>query len=426
MSGLWPPCFTQSRNKIFPALEIISANGGWLQTKEQKIFDATSSWWCKHLGHRHPAILTAIAKQTDNYIHAIGANTYSHAIKELSNKLTSIFPELDKVSYASDGSCAVEIAIKMSLHTRKLIYPNDKRSKIIKLSGAYHGETSLALAVSDCDLYKSPYKELLIETHTCPIPSCIGTHDMAWHNADSAWQQLLPTLESLKDSSAILIIEPLLQAANCMKIYSADLMLKLLNWAKVNNIDTIADEIMTGFWRTGKLFAIDYINFVPDFICLGKGLTAGSIPMSAVLSSSKRFLACYPKHGKEQPFLHSHTYSAHALAAATANAALDIYLQPETAEHVAILSEKLLSGMQSLAKHHLINTRGLGCVVAAELNPQYFEKLPQPAELQKIAARHGLLIRPLAQTIYLCPPINTSLEELEFIFKALDQTLRLV
>lgn len=424
-NGLWPPCFSKSRDKIFPQIKVSYASGGWLYTETDRIFDATSSWWCKHLGHRHPAIMQAMQIQAEQYIHAIGANTYSTAIQTLSNKLTSLYPNLDKVSYASDGSCAVEIALKLAMHTRKLMYPNDKRRKIIKLSGAYHGETALALSVSDCDMYKVHYQELLLATHTCHINSnCTGITDPSWHDAEAAWQQILPALELQAKNSAILIIEPILQAANNMQFYSADLMQRLCAWARANNIDVIADEIMTGFWRTGRFMAMDHIDFVPDFICLGKGLTAGSIPMSAVLTSSQRFAACYPEDGTEQAFLHSHTYSAHALAAATACAAISVYQEPEIAANVAALEPMLLTCFQNLPK--LKNIRGLGCVAAAELDPKYFPVMPSPAQLQKLAAEHGVLIRPLGTTIYLCPPINTSKTEVDAIQLALAKTLDLV
>lgn len=419
MNGLWPPCFYLERHKIFPALKVIQADGGWLETSDMRIFDTTSSWWCKHLGHRHPDIVNAIQNQLNQYIHAIGANTYSDAIEQLSTKLTSIYPTLNKVSYASDGSCAIEMAIKISCHTRKLMLPNDNRKKIIKLSGAYHGETALALSVSDCDLYKNPYKELLIETHTCEIPaSCSGIDDPIWHNAETAWLKIEPKLEKIKNECAILIIEPILQAANCMKIYSADFLKKLMLWARNNNIDIISDEIMTGFWRTGKYMAIDYVKIAPDFICLGKGLTAGSLPMSAVLCNNNRFEAC-----NNDPFLHSHTYSTHALAAAAANAALNIYAKAETQNRVQVLSKELRMCFSEIKSNKLKNIRSLGCMVAANLDPRGFITIPSPAKLQKEAAANGILIRPLGETIYLCPPINTSYEEVIFIQNALAKTL---
>lgn len=419
MSGLWPPCFYLDRHKIFPALKVIGVNGGWLETETMRVFDASSSWWCKHLGHRHPEIIAAINTQTEQYIHAIGANTYSEAIENLSQKLTSLYPNLNKVSYASDGSCAVEMAIKMSLHTRKLLYPNDSRRKIIKLAGAYHGETSLALAVSDCDLYKGPYKEILIETYTCAVPSsCYGIDDPLWHDAEQLWLKTEAQLETIKAEAAILIIEPLLQAANCMNIYSADFLKRLLMWARDNKIDIVSDEIMTGFWRTGKYMAIDYISFEPDFICLGKGLTAGSLPMSAVLCANNRFDIC-----SNDPFLHSHTYSTHALAAAAANAALEVYSKPETEDRVKALSGELKDCFIQLESNKLHNIRSLGCVVAADLKANAFKRIPSPAELQKTAAEFGVLIRPLGETIYLCPPINTSTEEVHFIQNALAKTL---
>lgn len=420
MTGIWAPCLRMSRHKIFPPIKVKSAQGGWLYTDTgSKIFDATSSWWCKHLGHRHPQIINAMHEQSKKYIHAIGANTYSEAIYELSKKLTSIYPELNKVSYASDGSSAVEIAIKMSLHTRKIINQNDKRTGIIKLAGAYHGETILAMSVSDCEMYRSDYKDILIDTHTCPVPaSCKGPSDPKWHNAEESWQQTKQHLEKLADKSAVIIIEPLLQAANCMHIYSKDWLTRLMQWAQSESIDIIFDEIMTGFWRTGKYMALDYTGITPDFVCLGKGLSAGSIPLSAVLASQKRFDACYPPSGLEQPFLHSHTYSAHALGAAVANAALEIYNSDTIKQNILQLT-KLLPGC--LEHSGLTNHRSIGCIVAADLINEI-----EPAEIQKIAAANGILIRPLGNTLYICPPITTSIGELEHIKSAIAKTLNCV
>lgn len=414
MSGIWAPCLRMSRHKIFPPVKIVSASGGWLYTEEgHKIFDATSSWWCKHLGHRHPKIMAAISRQSEQYIHAIGANTYSESIEALSKKLTNIYPDLNRVSYASDGSSAVEIAIKMALHTRKIMRPEDKRTGILKLEGAYHGETILAMSVSDCEMYKLNYKEILINTLTCPVlGACNGIIDHLWHDADATWSETERQLEQISDKVGILIVEPLLQAANCMRIYSADWLEKLMLWCKRNNIDIIFDEIMTGFWRTGRYMAADYMTTRPDFICLGKGLSAGSIPISAVLAKDDRFLACYPERGAEQPFLHSHTYSAHALAAATADAALSVYQELDITE--------LALNLSSCLEHELLsNTRSLGCVVAAEVT---LDELGA-ADIQKVAAENGLLIRPLGNTIYICPPLNTTSEEIEHIKQALFKTL---
>lgn len=420
-SKFWPPCYRMSRNNTFPPIEIKQATGGWLITKDgRRVFDGTSSWWCKHLGHRNPVIIDALQQQMNNYIHAIGANTYSNTIHELCEKLGNIFPDLTKVSFASDGSCAVEIAIKLSLHTRKILQPKDNRNKIIKLSGAYHGETILALSVSDCAMYKSPYKEILINTHTAQVhASCKNSNDPIWHNSNEYWSKTKDFLEKIKDESAILIVEPILQAANCMNLYSADFLNKLIKWAKENDIDVIADEIMTGFWRTGKLMAIQYTENQPDFVCLGKGLTAGTIPMSAVLCSKERFDSCYPKDtSQEKAFLHSHTYSAHALGAAAANAAMNVYFDPKTHKMVDLLSKNLAANFNKILG--LKNQRNIGCVVAGELN---INKNVSPAELQKIAAEFGLLIRPLGNTVYLTPPINSTAHEVKFMCQALEQTL---
>lgn len=409
----WHPCTQMKDFETFPPLDVVHAEGGWLTlTDGQKVFDATSSWWCKHLGHRQPKLLHALRTQSEKMIHTIAANTLSEPVVELSSRLSQLMPNIDRVFYASDGSSAVEIALKMACHAQHL--RGNKRNHIIKLSGAYHGETIMTMAVSDCELYKGPYKSWMVDTTTIdPIPYVAGTHDPIWSDASDMWYQIEQVLEPHAQTACAVIVEPLLQGANHMKIYSKDFLKRLAIWAKKHNIYFIADEIMTGFWRTGSLLASMQADIQPDFICLGKGLTSGMLPLSATLTSNDIFKLFYGTKETHSGFLHSHTYSAHALAAAVACSTLDVYEQSNMASTVENIGALMLASFNDInAKLDcLTNIRQIGGVVAAELSlPDCGPRVGW--RLQQLSVQYGALIRPLGNTLYWCPPLNSSPEEI--------------
>ncbi len=423
---VWHPCSQMKDYEDFPPLDVVGASGRFIEIRGgQKLFDASSSWWCKSLGHGHPKIKAAVAAQMDKFEHVIFANTTNSCIVELSEKLCALCPGLDKVFYGGDGSTAVEIALKMSVHAQKH-RGQPQRNKFAALSGGYHGESALALAVSDLGLYAEPYAELCPEALKIgPIPYCRGEDDPLWSDAGQYWSAIEKQLNRAQDELAAIIFEPIVQGAGGMRIYSPDLLRRLRAWSSSRGVDLIADEIMTGFGRTGKMFACEHAAITPDYFCLSKGLTSGWLPFSAVLCKNETYELFYDDYDRSKAFLHSNTYSGNALGAAAAMASLR-----------AIEEESVLSGAQELSAlmkarwrdlcdeiPELSNSRHLGVMTAGDLIPEgalsAAKNLPKRLgyAVYRESVRRGALLRPLGDTIYWLPPLNTTMEEMEYLYE---------
>jgi adenosylmethionine---8-amino-7-oxononanoate aminotransferase len=410
LKHIWHPCSQMKDYESFPPVVVKKAKGSYIELNDgSKIIDAISSWWCKSLGHGHPDLRAALVKQAKKFEHVISANTCSEVLVELSEKLAGM-TQLDKIFYASDGSSAVEIALKMSVHSR-LITGETQRHKIMALKNSYHGETALTLAVSDLGLYRAPYKRILIPvTFLGNIPYVNSKDDPLWSNCSKLWPVVENELNKQKDQLTAIIVEPIAQGAGGMLVYSKDFLQRLRVWTRKHNIHLIADEIMTGFYRTGLLLASQHAAITPDFICLGKGLTAGYLPMSAVLTSNNIYNLFYADFAEGKSFLHSHTHTGNMLAAAVALENLrilekeNIYLQVQEMEPV--LRTMMLQVAEATKK--LGNIRNIGGIVAADLlldqqqtTERYGYKVFQEA------MKYGALLRPLGNTIYWFLPLNT-------------------
>lgn len=408
--------------ETFKPIVIEKAKGSYLYTKNgQKIIDAISSWWCKSLGHNHPKLKKALIKQANKFEHVILANTTNNTIVELSEELSALTKNLDKVLFASDGSCAVEIAMKMSLHAHQLA-GDLNRTKFASLENSYHGETCLTLAVSDCELYKKPYQPILPHTYTIKnLPYTNSKNTSLWQNCEAHWQKIEMQLNKYKDQLTAITIEPILQGAGGMLIYSADFLRRLREWTSKNNIYLIADEIMTGIGRTGLPLACQHAKIEPDFLCLAKGLTAGYLPMSVVLTSQKIYDYFYDDYETGKAFLHSHTHSGNALTAAVALEALKIMRKENIYAKVQTMEPMLYQLMQEAAEQtkKLKNIRHIGAMVAAELITD--KKKRAGYQVYQQAVKLGALLRPLGNAIYWLPPLNTKIKTLH---KLRDVTIK--
>ncbi|TNF69570.1 MAG: adenosylmethionine--8-amino-7-oxononanoate transaminase [Gammaproteobacteria bacterium] len=415
---IWHPCSQMKDYEIFKPLVIDRAQGCYITLKnKQQILDAISSWWCKSLGHNHPRLKQALFNQAERFEHVIFANTTYETIVNLSEKLTNILPGLSKTFYAGDGSCAVEIAMKMSIHSR-VIKGETKRTQFIALKNGYHGETTATLSVSDLGIYKDAYQSMLLEPIIINhIPYVSGENDPLWHNAEEYWLKALPEIEKYKDTATAIIFEPILQGAGGMLVYSPDFLKRLAAWAKDNHIHLIADEIMTGIGRTGKFLACEYAQIKPDFVCLSKGLTSGWLPFSCVMITDEIYDLFYDDYDKGKSFLHSHTFSGNALGAAIALEALNIVKEDNIINHANDMGKIMKSHMESIAHETQMvhNIRQVGAMTACDL------KVNNPKErlgfkLYQIAVKEGILLRPLGNTIYWLPPLiadDVILEELK-------------
>lgn len=423
MNNIWHPCTQMKDHEICPPIKIKSAQGSYLELENgNKIIDAISSWWCKSLGHNHPKLKQALINQLDKFEHVILANTSNNLIEEFSKKIANITAPLDKIQFASDGACAVEIALKMSLHAQTL-NGYDNKTEFITLENSYHGETIGTLSVSDLGIYKKPYEKLLFKSNIIKnIPYVNFRTDPVWDDCSKYWDNIEYQLEFYKNKSAAIILEPIVQGAGGMKIYSKDFLKRIRKWSQKNNIFLIADEIFTGFGRTGKELAINWANITPDFICLGKNLTSGMLPLSLTVTSNEIYNLFYNDYDPLKSFLHSHTHSGNNLAIAVANATLNIYKNENIIKKSAPVEQIFINNFLNIKKvtNKINNIRSIGSIVAADLD---FKNMPQRTgfKLMQEAIKFGALIRPLGNTVYWTPPLNIStfdIDKLHNITKA--------
>ncbi len=423
---IWHPCSQMKDYETFRPIEIVKANGSYLELANgKKIIDAISSWWCKSLGHGHPRLQQALYKQMEKFEHVILANACNSTIVELAEKLASLTQTLHKVSFASDGSCAVEMAIKMSIQARQICGEN-KRTKIMALANGYHGETSLALAVSDCDIFRKYYETLMPEVEFIRnIPYVNSRHDPLWNDCGEVWPAIEQQLCPHKDTLSAIIFEPIVQGAGGILLYSKDFLVRLRKWTQQNNVHLIADEIMTGFGRTGLPLACMHADIEPDFLCLSKGLTAGWLPLSVMLTSDSIYDIFYDDYSTGKAFLHSHTHSGNALAAAVAVEVFNIMQDENIYEQVRQNEAYYFQLMQDVAEqtYKIENIRGIGAVIAADLITE------QPRlgyEVFQEAVKLGALLRPIGNTIYWLPPLNIARADMEKLRDITVQAIRAI
>lgn len=414
---IWHPCSQMKDYESFPPLIVNKAYGPYIELKDGKcIIDAISSWWCKSLGHNHPRLKRALKSQLDKFEHVIFANSTYEIIIELSEKLGRLCSGLEKVFYASEGSSAVEIALKMSLHAQQLL-GQTQRTQFTSLQNGYHGETFMALGLSDVGLYRQAYEAHLLKPRFIQnIPYVHSSSDPIWNDCSDSWPNIEKQLEMQASTLAGIIIEPIIQGAGGMRIYSQDFLRRLSKWTKAQGVYLIADEIMTGLGRTGFALACEHADIKPDFICLSKGLTSGWLPLSVVLTHTEIYNLFYDDYSSGKSFLHSHTFSGNALAAAVALECLKIIEDEQIFKKVRekeVVLKKLMLEVQNKTEK-LTNIRGIGAVIAADLLLNEKEKNQRVGyQIFQEALKLGAWLRPLGNTIYWLPPLNTSLSILE-------------
>ena len=409
LKHVWHPCTQMKDFEKFPPLVVNEAKGSYLYTDRGPIIDAISSWWCKSLGHAHPAVIEGIRAQLNRFEHVISADTTHPVMVELAELLAEI-SGLQHVFFASDGSSAVEIAMKLALHgAQRQGYTT--RNQFIALKNSYHGETLGTLAVSDLGLYKKPFEGFDLKCHFLQsIPYVANTADPLWQSCDLDWELTEKKLETVKANVCAIIVEPIVQGAGGMLCYSADFLKKLATWAKANDIYLIADEIMTGMGRTGKWLATQHAGITPDMICLSKGLTSGTLPLSCVLIDHPIYQLFYNDFSSGHAFLHSHTYSGNALAVSAALATIKTMQTeaiPQQAETLGVLMRQHFEALATQTGK-ITNIRAIGAIVAGDLEDNGSARLGY--QLQQAALARGALLRPLGNTLYWLPPLTTDKE----------------
>ncbi len=408
LNHFWHPCSQMKDYEQCPPVLIQRAEGAYLECQDgTQLIDAISSWWCKSLGHGHPRLKNALLTQLAAYEHVIAANTCQAPSARLAAALAQLCAPLNKVFFASEGSSAVEIALKMSLQAH-LHEGKTQRTQFMALENAYHGETALAMSVSDLGLYRQPYQHILTPTHRLQhLPYVNTTHDPVWQDCSAYWPTIEKQLNAVSTTLSAIIVEPIVQGAGGMRIYSQDFLRRLRAWTDEHGVHLIADEIMTGLGRTGRMLACQHANITPDFICLSKNLTSGFLPLSAVVTRDEIYNLFYDDYEHGKNFLHSHTFSGHALACSVALETLKILSEPATqarCQHNTLLMADL---MHATAKETqlLENVRHIGMIAAADLKlAPHQASLRMGYQVYQHALKEGALLRPLGNTIYWLPP----------------------
>ncbi len=413
LKHIWHPCTQMKDLATNPPLIVHGAKGSYLYTDRGPIIDGISSWWCKSLGHGFPAVINAINEQLSTFEHVLGAGTTYSKLVQLGIRLSEI-SGLQHLFFASDGACAVEIAMKLVLHANQK-KGFSTRNQFIALKNSYHGETLATLSVSDLGLYKQPFRDLGPSCHFLQnIPYVLNEEDPLWHDCSLVWEAALKELEAIKENVCALIIEPLIQGAGGMLIYSRDFLRKLRAWTEENQIYLIADEIMTGFGRTGQWLACHHANITPDLICISKGLTSGTLPLSCVLIDSAIYDLFYHDVADGQSFLHSHTYSGNPLAVSAALQTIETMTSLHINQRAKELGRLMHQYFKEIAResgkiHHV---RTLGAMVAGDLETRANDpRIGYRLHLE--AQKKGALLRPLGNTLYWLPPLTTEPHTIE-------------
>jgi len=416
---IWHPCTQMKDHETLPLVPVKSGKGVYLYDFEGNAYiDAVSSWWVNIFGHANESINAKVKAQLDTLEHVLLAGFTHEPAIELAHKLVKITPkDLAKVFYVDNGSSAVEAALKMSYHYH---LNNGKRKALfLSLTNSYHGETIGALSVGDVSLYKETYEPLLIANTQVPVPK-----DQSVEAAIVALEGLENVLRERSEEIAALIVEPLIQGAGGMHMYHPEYLVGARRLTKAYNVHLIADEIMTGFGRTGKMFACEHADISPDFMTLSKGLTGGYLPLSVVMTTDDVYSAFYCDYNEHKAFLHSHSYTGNPLACAAALATLDIFenndILGENEKKRLYIIEKLdkFFGLQNVKE-----IRQQGMVTAIELKG-YEASERVGVKIYEYALTQGVLLRPLGHVIYFMPPYIISYEEIDKMIEVAYEGIR--
>jgi adenosylmethionine---8-amino-7-oxononanoate aminotransferase len=430
LASVWHPCTQMKHHEQFPLVPMVCGEGAWLIDVEGKRYlDAVSSWWVNLFGHANPRINAAIKDQLDTLEHVMLAGFTHEPAVQLAERLAKL-TGLGHAFYASDGASAVEIALKMSFHFWRN-HGKSGKQKFVSLEGSYHGETMGALAVTDVAIFRDAYGPLLKQNLLVPTPHSPRVPQTpllgrvsSEHGPNAApiggFQACCPecaidaahALERLfierADEIAAFIVEPLVQGAAGLRMYHPDYLRRARALCDQYHVHFIADEIMTGFGRTGTMFACEQANVKPDFMCLSKGLTGGYLPLSCVLTTDNIYEAFYDDD-VARAFLHSHSYTGSALACRAALATLDIFAADNVIEKNRATALRWNELARPITQHPRVkNFRHLGMIWAFEVESEN-TKFAKAFFAEALAL--GVLLRPIGNTVYFMPPYVVSDEE---------------
>ncbi len=408
---IWHP-YTQMKT-VQPPVPIVKGEGACLYDEEgKKYIDGVSSWWVNIHGHAHPYIAKKVAEQLTKLEHVIFAGFTHPTAVELAERLLAILPNnQQKAFYSDNGSTAVEVAIKMCLQ-----YWNNQgraRTKILAFKNAYHGDTFGAMAVSGRSAFTAAFDSLLFEVEFIDLPN------------EENIQNLKSQISDLKSELACFIFEPLVQGSAGMIMYEAQYLNELMGHCRKEGVLLIADEVFTGFGRTGKRFACDHITEQPDIMCFSKGLTGGTMALGLTTCTQAIFDA-FLSDDKLKTLFHGHSFTANPVACSAALASMDLFLEAETMTNIQRITEAHSQFALKIKDNPKIKTvRQTGTIIAMEWetgnNTSYFNSLRD--KLYHYFLDAGIILRPLGNIIYILPPYCITEADLNYIYSKIEQAL---
>ena len=408
---IWHPL---TQHKVHPeTLPIVKAQGALLYDENNKTYiDGIASWYTAMYGHCHPKIQEAITKQVGTLDQIVFSGLTHKPAISLSEALIEILPNnQDKIFFSDNGSTANEVAIKMAI--QYFYNKGEKRNHIIAFENGFHGDTFGAMSASGLSVYNGPFEDFFISVSRIPTPT------------KETLQEVKNQLEELIKSNevACFIYEPLVQGANVMHMFDPECLEVLLETCKRHGVLCIADEVMTGFGKTGKNFASDYMNVKPDIIAMSKALTAGCVPM-AVTSCTQTIYDAFLDDGVGKAFFHAHTYTANPLACSVALAGIQLLKSEEIQERITYIIQSHKVFNDEIKSHPKVkSTRQLGVIFALDLEMDLDRYGAKRYAIFDFFMEKGVFLRPLGKTVYILAPYVITNQQLESIYEAIKELL---
>lgn len=415
---VWPPYTSSERHEGTEPLVIVSGEGPWIEDASgRRVLDGNGSWWAVTLGHQHPRLCAALARQAEALMH-VAAGGVTHApVALLAKELCEVAPPgLERVHFSDDGSTAVEVAVKVAFQYWQQ-NGRPSRTRFLTLAGAYHGDTLGAASLAAVEEFSRVFAPLLFEVIRPPSPDEPG----GW---DRVVEHVARTLRERPDEVAGVIVEPLVQGAAGMRMHEPAVLAAIAEAARAADTFLIADEVFTGYGRTGAMWACELAGVTPDLMCVAKGFTAGVLPMAATLATARVYDGF--RGGAERALMHGHTFCGNPLGAAVAREVLAIYRDEDVVGQVrgkAPLVARAFERIGRISGVHGARTRGL--VGAADLGRAGYHGREGWAVFEA-ALRRGAFLRPLGDTVYVSPALNISENDLALLLDILEDSVRAV
>ncbi len=425
---IWHP-FTQEALEP-PPIRIARGEGACLFTEDgRRLIDGISSWWTNIHGHCHPRIMGAIAEQARKLDHVLLAGFSHEPAEELSRRLRKFLPtELTYIFFSDDGSTAVEVALKMAVQYWQNVGRAEKKA-IVALERAYHGDTVGAMSVGDDSDFTDHFQPLRFPVHRvhtaycyrCPVGKTRATCDV------DCVQQLRDLLEREGQTIAAVIVEPLLQGAGGMIVHPVEFLQRIRQLCSEHDVLLIADEVLTGFGRCGKMFACELAGVVPDMMCLSKGITGGALPLGATACTGAIHDA-FVSTDAARTFFHGHSYTGNPIACAAAVASLEVFETEPVFDGIAAIAETHRERLAKIKSHPAVGeVRRIGTIAAVELKANDGGYMSQvKPRLYGFFLDAGILLRPLGNVVYVLPPYVISPEDLNYVHDKIAESLDVI